>query len=105
MVSPPDTERVWRVTKPASSEARKTTAGATSSGVPSRPQGITRLRLSASLGRWAPNSVWNSGGSDGPGHTQFTLIRGSDPIRAPVLVFASIPPLSTVYVYPPLGHP
>ena len=50
MVRPPDTERVCPVTKPDSSEARKTTAGARSSAVPRRPKGIHSLRLSASLG-------------------------------------------------------
>src|SRR3989442_15788858 len=94
MVSPPDPERVWRVTKPASSEARKTTAGAAPSGVPSRPQGVTRLRLSASLGLLAANSAWDSGVSDGPGQTQFTLIRWRAPSRAIVFVNAVVPPFA-----------
>src|SRR6185503_11793505 len=67
IVRPPETESVWPVMNPASSEARKTTAGAMSSGTPSRPHGITRLRLSASLGLAAANSLRNSGVSDGPG--------------------------------------
>ncbi len=58
---PPETESVWPVMKPASSEARKTTAGAMSSGTPSRPHGITRLRLSASLGLFSANSFRKSG--------------------------------------------
>src|SRR5439155_1608192 len=89
-----DTERVGPVTKPASSEARKTTAGAMSSGVPSRPHGITRLRLSASLGLSATNSRWNSGVSDGPGQTQFTLTLWRATSRAIVLVNATPPPFS-----------
>ncbi len=46
IVSPPETDRVWPVTNAAPSEARKTTAGATSAGWPIRRIGIPRARLS-----------------------------------------------------------
>src|SRR5262249_8430038 len=75
MVRPPETDRVWPVTKSASADARKTTAPATSSGVPSRPHGIAFFSASASPGFPAVNSVVKSGVSDGPGQTQLTLIR------------------------------
>ena len=39
---PPSTEIVWPVTQLASGEARKTTTLATSSGWPSRPNGMLR---------------------------------------------------------------
>src|SRR5262249_36770718 len=50
IVRPPDTDSVWPVMKPASSDARNTTAGATSPGTPRRPHGITRFKLSPSFG-------------------------------------------------------
>src|SRR5205809_6085192 len=87
---------------PASSDARKTTAGATSSGTPSRPQGITRVRLSASFGLFCANSLRYSGVSDGPGHTQLTLIRWRATSRATVLVNAMSPPFAAEYTASPV---
>src|SRR5207237_5971774 len=82
IVSPPETESVWPVMKPASSEARNTTAGAMSSGTPRRPHGMTRFKLSASFGLAAANSLRKSGVSDGPGQTQLTLMRWRATSRA-----------------------
>src|SRR3990170_1008007 len=101
IVRPPETERAWPVMKPASSEAKKITAGGRSSGWPSRPKGITRLRLSASFG-FSAVTVAKSGVSVGPGQTQFTLIRWRASSRAIVFVKAMIPPLAAEYTASPV---
>ncbi len=50
MVRPPLTEMVWPVMKRAPSPARNTTAGAMSSGSPTRRIGMLRARASRSFG-------------------------------------------------------
>lgn len=76
-VIPPSTERAVPVMKLASSDARKATAFATSSGLPIRPIGCSLHSsfLYSSIGlfnNWA--SCLNIGVSISPGHTQFTLM-------------------------------
>ena len=73
MVSPPLTDKVCPVTKAASSEARKATAAAISSGSPMRPNGTARLRASISFGLSGATS-FNSCVFVGPGQTTLTLI-------------------------------
>ncbi len=57
MVRPPLTDSVWPVMKAASSEARKTTAPARSSGSPSRPRGIACFSAAASFS-FPPETSW-----------------------------------------------
>jgi len=70
MVSPPETLNVWPVMYSASSEAKKTTARAMSSGRPSRPNGIAFLRASANPGSPLANSSSKSCVSLVPEETQ-----------------------------------
>src|SRR5690606_4788271 len=65
---PPFTARTWRVMYPASSDIRKFTAPATSSGVPMRAAGIIR-RISSTGTCSSRISV-----SISPGATQLTVI-------------------------------
>ena len=64
IVRPPLTLTVWPVTKDASSEARNATTLATSSGWPSRRNGIALVRASRSFG---PANDANSAVSVGRG--------------------------------------
>ena len=70
MVSPPLTERTWPVMYLASSEAKNTTAAATSWGEARRLSGMARTRASFRRSFCAAKS----GVSVGPGQTQFTVI-------------------------------
>src|SRR6185312_8017520 len=91
IVRPPLTLTVWPVMKDASSEARNTTIPATSSGCPSRRNGIALVRASRSFG---PANEANSAVSVGPGHTQLTLTWFLAISLASDLVKAMTPPLA-----------
>src|SRR5688500_10347828 len=90
MVRQPMTDRVWPVMYPAASEARKATAGAMSSGIPSRRIGTALVIDSITRSASAPASMmpWSIGVSVGPGHTALAVTPYRATSRAIVLVKA-----------------
>ena len=87
MYCPPLTDSVAPVMKPASSLARKATARAISSGLPSRPTGMPDMMdFMASAGTAATMSVSNY-----PGATAFTVMPLGASSRASALVNPRIP--------------
>lgn len=85
--------RVCPVMKLASSEARKTTAAAISSGFPSLPNEVAFFSASKATGFVLLSEV-NSGVSVGPGQMQFTLILKPEFSNASTFVNEIIPPFA-----------
>ena len=85
--SPPSTSTTSPVTNEASSEQRKRTAPATSSGVPSRASGVfARIACCTSSGRTSVSAVWMY-----PGATAFTRTPRGASSRASDFVKPMIP--------------
>src|SRR2546421_12872986 len=94
MLRPPSITTVAPVMRLASSDSRKATTDATSSGRPTAPSGGSRVADAPAVSRTVPTTGAVSGVSTSPGQTQLTRMRLGPDCAARRRASERVPPLA-----------